>query len=68
MYKIDYWRSSKHSIVVKPLGLFFNNEDEIILNEIQKWSEENRCGIRTSFDEFYFDNEKEITIFLLKWC
>jgi len=41
------------------------NESDI--DPIQKWCQENNCGIRTSFDTFKFKNKKEITLFLLKW-
>ena len=40
---------------------------EDMLIPIQKWSEENNCGRRMSFDLWQFRNEKEVTMFLLKW-
>lgn len=44
------------------LGL---NHDDI--NPISQWCLANNCGRRMSFDTFQFRNEKEITVFLLKW-
>ena len=37
------------------------------LEPIQEWCIHNRCGCRTSFEQFRFRNEQEITMFLLKW-
>lgn len=37
------------------------------LDPIQKWCEDHNCGVRTSFDTFRFKNQKEKTMFLLKW-
>lgn len=37
------------------------------LDPIQDWCVENRCGRRTSFDQFRFRNEEELTMFLLRW-
>ena len=37
------------------------------LEPVQEWCIQNRCGRRTSFEQFKFRNEQEITMFLLKW-
>jgi hypothetical protein len=37
------------------------------LDPIQEWCVQNRCGRRTSFEQFRFRNEQEVTMFLLKW-
>jgi hypothetical protein len=37
------------------------------LNEVQKWCEDTQCGTRMSFDQFVFQTEKELSLFLLKW-
>jgi MoaA/NifB/PqqE/SkfB family radical SAM enzyme len=37
------------------------------LDEIAKWCNEQQCGKRMSYHMFQFDNEAEITMFLLKW-
>lgn len=47
--------------------IFSLDADERDIDPIQKWCEENTCGKRTSFDTFIFRNEKELTIFLLRW-
>ena len=37
------------------------------MDTIQAWCKANLCGRRTSFDEFRFRNEQEMTAFLLRW-
>lgn len=37
------------------------------LESIQEWCYKNSCGRRTSFDTFKFQNEAELSMFLLKW-
>lgn len=37
------------------------------MDPVQDWCVANRCGVRTAFDTFKFRNERELTIFLLKW-
>lgn len=37
------------------------------IDPIQQWCEEHNCGTRTSFDTFHFRNQKEKTMFLLRW-
>ena len=40
---------------------------EMQLIEIQTWCEENQCGIRMSYDQFVFNNEQELSMFMLRW-
>ena len=47
---------------VTPTGLRSEHMDPI-----QDWCVQNKCGVRTSFDTFKFRNEKELSMFLLKW-
>lgn len=37
------------------------------LDPIQDWCVQNQCGQRTSFEQFRFRNEQELSMFLLKW-
>ena len=37
------------------------------MDPVQDWCVANKCGIRTSFDTFRFQNEEELAFFLLKW-
>ena len=37
------------------------------LDPIQEWCVYNKCGRRTSFDQFRFRNQAEVTMFLLRW-
>lgn len=57
-----YARMAYEHGAITPTGL---REDHLV--PVQEWCEENRCGVRTSFDMFKFKNEKEMSIFLLKW-
>jgi hypothetical protein len=41
------------------------NEDD--MDPIQAWTTECNCGTRTSFNVWKFKNEKQITMFLIKW-
>ena len=37
------------------------------LDPVQEWCVNNKCGTRISFDMFRFRNNKEKTLFLLRW-
>jgi hypothetical protein len=37
------------------------------MDPIQKWCQDSKCGKRISFDMFQFSNDKQITMFLLRW-
>jgi hypothetical protein len=37
------------------------------LKQIQEWCEINQCGVRMSYDQFAFDSEQELSMFMLKW-
>jgi hypothetical protein len=41
--------------------------NEADMDPIQAWSQECNCGTRLSFNIWKFKNEKQITMFLLKW-
>lgn len=43
----------------------FLNEETLL--PIQEWSDDNKCGLRISFDMFRFKTDAEMTIFLLRW-
>lgn len=46
---------------------FYVGANEQTMDPIQRWCEQNNCGIRTSFDTFKFNNKAEMTMFLLRW-
>lgn len=52
---------------IQPRG-FERGLREDDMDPIQVWSEECRCGTRMSFNEWKFKNEKQITMFLIKWA
>ena len=41
--------------------------NENTMDPIQAWCEQTNCGVRISFDMFQFKNEKQKTMFLLRW-
>jgi len=41
--------------------------DAYIVHPIQEWCLENNCGRRMSYDTFRFRNQKQKTMFLLRW-
>lgn len=41
--------------------------NELDMDPVQTWSEECRCGTRMSFNVWKFKNEKQITMFLIRW-
>ena len=51
---------------IQPRG-FERGLNELDMDPIQTWSEECNCGTRMSFNEWKFKNEKQITMFLIKW-
>ena len=51
---------------VAPRG-FERGLNETDMDPIQAWSTECRCGTRMSFNVWKFKNEKQITIFLIRW-
>lgn len=61
------WRRKENFRLIAVPHNFFNAADELILDEVQNWCEKHNCGIRMSFDEFYFDSQQDILLFLLRW-
>ena len=59
---ILYARISYDHGAITPTGLRSEHMDPI-----QDWCVQNKCGVRTSFDMFKFRDEKELSMFLLKW-
>ena len=41
--------------------------DQDLVENMQRWCKETNCGVRMSYDQFAFKNEKELFTFLLKW-
>jgi len=51
---------------IQPRG-FERGLREDDMDPVQAWSTECRCGTRMSFNVWKFKNEKQITMFLMKW-
>ena len=62
---IQLWRPEWDGV-----GLFAPRSSltEPELDAIMLWSMEHKCGIRMSWDMWKFRSEKELTLFVLKWC
>ena len=41
---------------------------ETDMDPVQAWTEECNCGTRLSFNVWLFKNEKQITMFLIRWA
>lgn len=51
---------------VGPRG-FERGLNESDMDPVQAWTEECNCGTRMSFNVWKFKNEKQITMFLIRW-
>lgn len=51
---------------VAPRG-FERGLNETDMDPVQAWSEQCCCGTRLSFNIWKFKNEKQITMFLIRW-
>lgn len=52
---------------VAPRG-FERGLNESDMDPVQAWSEQCHCGTRMSFNVWKFKNEKQITMFLIRWA
>jgi len=51
---------------VAPRG-FERGLNESDMDPVQAWTDECHCGTRMSFNVWKFENEKQITMFLIRW-
>ena len=51
---------------IQPRG-FERGLNESDMDPIQEWSQTCNCGVRMSFNVWKFKNEKQITMFLIRW-
>lgn len=68
------WKEYSHQPLVLWAHLLYDHGAETqtglreeMLIPVQDWCEENKCGVRISFDMFRFKNREQITMFLLRW-
>jgi hypothetical protein len=52
---------------IAPRG-FEHGLRESDMDPIQEWSQECNCGTRMSFNIWKFKNERQITMFLIRWA
>jgi len=60
-------RKLKATWEVGPRGWESHGLKESDIDPIQQWCTQTRCGKRISFDTFIFKENKQITMFLLRW-
>jgi hypothetical protein len=51
---------------VAPRG-FERGINESDMDPVQEWTDNCQCGTRMSFNVWQFENEKQITMFLIRW-
>ena len=69
--------SAEYSNSTKPTRLVYWDSDASAehdflaemeyLTKVERWSNENKCGFRSSYGIFEFENMQQITLFMLKW-
>jgi hypothetical protein len=67
--KIQWERLGNNQLraVCRGNNTHFDLLQESDMDPIQEWCFKHKCGVRTSFDTFKFQNKKQITMFILKW-
>jgi hypothetical protein len=71
--KIQWARHDKHPLSLVATALAANDNEYINflaeedMVKVADWCKECNCGRRLSFDTVCFKNEKQITMFLMKW-
>jgi len=61
------WVWLRENLTLQATSHYHENFTDSYLDTIQAWCTESGCGTRTSFDTWVFENESEITVFLLRW-
>lgn len=56
------WARDNFILTAVPLNL-----SEKDMDPVQEWCHESKCGKRTAFKSFKFENEEQITMFLMRW-
>ena len=59
-----YWLKAKDTEYNENI---FHTPTELQMDTIHEWCKANDCGRRMSFSEFRFKDEKEMSLFLLRW-
>ena len=55
------------SVYVKDYGIGSGQEMETLLESMTLWCKESRVGRRMAWDQFYFKNQEQVNLFLLRW-
>ena len=67
-YRLDTRRKgSKYVIYIQDYGIGHGKEMETVLEEMTAWCTESNIGWRMAWDQFYFKNQKEVDMFILRW-
>jgi hypothetical protein len=65
--RLPGFRLQAYTDDVAPRG-YERGLNESDMDPVQAWTEECHCGTRTSFNVWNFENEKQITMFLIRWA
>jgi hypothetical protein len=65
--RLPGFRLQAYTDDVAPRG-YERGLNETDMNPVQAWTEECHCGERMSFNVWNFENEKQITMFLIRWA
>lgn len=55
------------SVYVEDHGIGHGREMETLLESMSEWCKESRVGRRMAWDQFYFKNQEQVNLFLLRW-
>jgi len=65
LLRVDDKRRQGHWVVTVNFDLI--DDANAVLTQMQEWCLNNKCGRRTSYDQFWFRNKKELNWFLLRY-
>ena len=64
---VSYLNRDKPGVLIKFSDWYEGVVDGDILEQMSMWGIRNNCGHRIEYDKFIFDNERQRTIFILRW-
>lgn len=60
-------KDSKIAVYVEDYGIGHGKEMELLLDSMNEWCKESKVGKRMAWDQFYFKNQSDVNLFILKW-
>lgn len=65
---VFYLNRDKPGVMIKFSDWYEGVVDTDILEQMSIWGIQYNCGHRIGYNDFIFDNEKQRTMFILKWA